>query len=256
MYKATEKDITCIGYRFIPGEWHKYNGKIVICKKGFHYCEKAIDILDNYPKDSRFWTVSVRGKVIYNYNKTKSVCREIGLDKELSWQQFISLVHKESDMEKLFRTRSCVMGNLKYCLLQGVDLHDTDLFMVGLSYANLSNTNLNGAHLEFAVLIETNLYGATLKGANLKRINLNKACLQEADLQEVNLQNSDLSGANLQGANLQGADLRDVCLRGANLQGANLQDAILYRVDLLGTNLQGVNLQGVTLQRHWRIMSM
>ena len=88
-----------------------------------------------------------------------------------------------------------------------------------LDSLNLQETDLSGANLAGADLI-----GATLIRANLFRANLFRA---------------DLSGANLAGADLTGADLSEADLTGATLIRANL-----FRANLIGAETSSANFAG------------
>ena len=246
-YKATNREVTCNDYTFVPGRWHRHHGRMSICESGFHYCKRAVDVLDSYPKRSRFWTVSVRGKTESNWNKTKFVCREIKLVSELSWQQFLYLIHKESDREELIRTREAIPGNLKRCILRNIDLPGAYLYEANLQEADLHNTNLSEANLERvcldnANLSKVNLYKATLSRANLYEANLCKANLYKTNFKDANISSADLSGANLDEANLHNASLCEANLDGASLCYADLRWADLYRARLRGADLRGANL--------------
>ena len=38
-YKATNKDMTCRGFRFELGKWYSAEGELDLCENGFHFCE-------------------------------------------------------------------------------------------------------------------------------------------------------------------------------------------------------------------------
>lgn len=130
---------------------------------------------------------------------------------------------------------------------RGVDLHNSQLTNVNLTFADLRDADLSGADLRYGdlsgadlVLVDfsgANLSGAKLTEANLGGAKLAKAHLSEADLGDANLQFADLADADLTGANLGGADLWAADLTGADLTGADFTGA-----DLTSTNLTGVNL--------------
>ncbi|WP_211289876.1 Serine/threonine-protein kinase B [Sporomusa silvacetica DSM 10669] len=71
--------------------------------------------------------------------------------------------YKQTDVNKLFKTKICLKGDLTYANLKGANLKGANLQGSNLKGANLQNANLQGANLKGA-----NLNGANLKGANLK----------------------------------------------------------------------------------------
>lgn len=61
-YKATDKDIKCRDYQFVPGEWHEHKGELSLCENGFHFCEQPSGPWSYYhKKETRIWKVEARG---------------------------------------------------------------------------------------------------------------------------------------------------------------------------------------------------
>jgi hypothetical protein len=58
-YKATDKNIRCLGYQFVPGQWHEHEGKVELCESGFHFCPDVAGPLYYYEKinNLRLWKV-------------------------------------------------------------------------------------------------------------------------------------------------------------------------------------------------------
>lgn len=48
-YKAFNKDMTCRGFQYAEGQEYEMEGPIKACERGFHACERAVDVLDYYP---------------------------------------------------------------------------------------------------------------------------------------------------------------------------------------------------------------
>ena len=48
-YKAFNKDMTCRDFQYAEGQEYEMEGPIKACKRGFHACERAVDVLDYYP---------------------------------------------------------------------------------------------------------------------------------------------------------------------------------------------------------------
>ena len=141
-----------------------------------------------------------------------------------------AIAYKESDLQKLLKTKKCVK----------CDLSKADLSFANLSEANLNYADLRRANLKYAVLPRANLASANLYGTNLQKAVLALANLSEADLRDADLRDANLYGANLSGANLSGANLS-----GANLTKANLKNADLTGIDLDSANIRDADLTGV-----------
>jgi len=92
-YKATNLNMQCLGYQFVLGQWHEYDGEVELCKQGFHFCLNKDGIDNYYPDkhDRRIWEVEVEGAVIGEFCgvKTKLVAKRIRFIKELPNDAFI-----------------------------------------------------------------------------------------------------------------------------------------------------------------------
>jgi hypothetical protein len=81
-YKAFDKNLTCINHQFEIGKTYKVEGKLAMCKNGFHYCQNILNCLRYYPVDSRFCEVSIGdSECMTGYDKT--VTRQITIDREI-----------------------------------------------------------------------------------------------------------------------------------------------------------------------------
>lgn len=85
-----------------------------------------------------------------------------------------------------------VLGGINF---DSVDLSDTDLRRIDLSYANLTDALLSGASLSFANLSNANLNRAYLMFANLNNAKLEGANFSKASMAITNLDSVDLSEA-------------------------------------------------------------
>lgn len=49
-YKAFNRDMTCMGFQYAEGETYELpeGQEAVMCERGFHACERAVDVLDYY----------------------------------------------------------------------------------------------------------------------------------------------------------------------------------------------------------------
>jgi hypothetical protein len=86
-YKATDKDIKCRDYQFIPGEWHEYDGEIKLCESGFHFCEQPSGPWCYYTNTgTRIWKVEAQGVLDIPREPGadfKLVCKKIRLVEEV-----------------------------------------------------------------------------------------------------------------------------------------------------------------------------
>ncbi len=103
----------------------------------------------------------------------------------------------------------------------GVDWSNCSFGFADLADIDVSNSNLRGVDLSYAILFRANM--------------------ASVDLRDAILRDAFLIGTNLSGANLTGADLSD-----ADLVGANLDNAILVRTDLSRSDVDLSSLAGAS----------
>ena len=83
-YKFMESDMTCRGFQYEIGKEYSLKSKLLLCKKGFHFCENPFDCLgyyNNIEGDKRLFLVESLGKVITVDNK--SVTNKIKIIEEI-----------------------------------------------------------------------------------------------------------------------------------------------------------------------------
>ena len=102
-YKVFEPDWTCMGYDYkrngnVIGEIYEMDGKIEICKRGFHYCPKLIDCFNYYSFDSnnKVAEIEVLGDIRVGDDGDKEVTNKFKIIRELSWHEVLELVNTGS----------------------------------------------------------------------------------------------------------------------------------------------------------------
>ena len=83
-YKAFDKNLTCRGMQYEIGKSYKLDGKLQICKNGFHFCKTIADCYRYYDmsEDTRICEVKVTGNVITDDN-VKFCTDEICIKREI-----------------------------------------------------------------------------------------------------------------------------------------------------------------------------
>ena len=92
-YKVTDKNMQCRGYQFELKKEFIHSGEPVLCKNGFHFCEKLINCFDYYSFDPENRVFEIVAKNVINDDGNKSVCSVIFFEKELTWFDVLSLVN-------------------------------------------------------------------------------------------------------------------------------------------------------------------
>ena len=79
-YKGFKKDMTCNGFQYEEGKEYQAEGKIELCKNGFHACEDPLDCFRYYPPaTSVFHEVEQDGEICKDKNgdDSKTVSSQI-----------------------------------------------------------------------------------------------------------------------------------------------------------------------------------
>lgn len=92
-YKGFDPNFYCMGFHYELGKKYIYDGKIEICKKGYHAVKNPIDVL-NYRShlNTEYAIVECSGEIEYSKDDTKFVSSEITIKKKLTFRSFIKHV--------------------------------------------------------------------------------------------------------------------------------------------------------------------
>jgi hypothetical protein len=86
-YKATDKNLRCLDFQFVPGEWHVIEGDIEFCARGFHFCDHPSGPWAYYDDpETRIWKVEAEQVLDLPTQPGadhKRVCKRIRLVEEL-----------------------------------------------------------------------------------------------------------------------------------------------------------------------------
>ena len=95
-YKGFDKDLKCKGFQYEVGKTYECDGEIKLCVNGFHFCKDPKQIIDYYGTLAacRYCEIEASGEIIEGDGKC--VCSKISIVREISLQEFLSLVNKGS----------------------------------------------------------------------------------------------------------------------------------------------------------------
>ena len=86
-YKATDENMKCHGFRFVLGKWAEASGDLLLCKNGFHFCEKPSGPRCHYNSvNARVFKVEAEDVLKGEFQAGadyKRVCRRIRLVEEV-----------------------------------------------------------------------------------------------------------------------------------------------------------------------------
>lgn len=97
-YKGFFDDLTCFhNFQFEIGKEYEHTGDIALCEKGFHFCERPMDVFAYYPYTGRerYCIVEGSGDIIRSDDNSKVVCSKIKIVSEISYYELIDITEKE-----------------------------------------------------------------------------------------------------------------------------------------------------------------
>ena len=83
-YKGFDKDLKCHGgFQYELGKEYEMDGPIKACSRGFHACERPLDVFNHYPPGSRFCRVEQSGETSRDAADTKIASSKIKIGAEI-----------------------------------------------------------------------------------------------------------------------------------------------------------------------------
>ena len=96
-YKIFNSDWTCLGFQYKPGETYEMDGKIELCDRGFHFCERLIDCFSYCTFDPRNKVAEVEALGAILSDGHKSCTNKIKIVREMDWHEVLDLVNTGKD---------------------------------------------------------------------------------------------------------------------------------------------------------------
>jgi hypothetical protein len=89
-YKALKKDLKCRGFQYEVGKTYEIDGKIELCKRGFHFCKNISDCFRYYGQsDALFAKIEALGEVIQADDDSKCVTNKIKILEEIPREEAV-----------------------------------------------------------------------------------------------------------------------------------------------------------------------
>ena len=85
-YKGFDKDLKCRNFQFEVGKEYEHDGKVKLCKSGFHFCENPQGVFGHYApgNGSRFAIVEAGGVSDERESDSKRVAKKLKIKSEIS----------------------------------------------------------------------------------------------------------------------------------------------------------------------------
>ena len=111
-YKGFDKNLCCRGFQYEIGKTYETDRTVGLCQWGFHFCRKLFDVNNYYSFnncDNRFCEVEAIGEIKDGDNK--SVTNKIKIVREISKEEFMSLINIGKDNSGVCNTGDCNTGD-------------------------------------------------------------------------------------------------------------------------------------------------
>ena len=85
-YKGFDKDLKCRDFQYEVGKEYEHDGKVKLCKSGFHFCENPQGVFGHYApgNGSRFAIVEAGGVSDERESDSKRVAKKLKIKSEIS----------------------------------------------------------------------------------------------------------------------------------------------------------------------------
>jgi hypothetical protein len=143
-YKCFNENLQCYNqFQYDVGKRYKHEGKISLCRSGFHFCRKAQDVFSYYDFDikNRVCEIIAHGEVFDMDNK--SVTNDIEIVRELTWNEVLKLVNSGKANSGLANSGNRNSGYRNSGNRNSGDLNSGDLNSGDLNSGNRNSGNRN-----------------------------------------------------------------------------------------------------------------
>ena len=112
-YKVFKPDWTCRDMQYEVGKSYEMTDEPVICKRGFHFCEKLVDCFDYYEFDSnnKVAEIEAYGDLDIEEGCNKCCTNKIKIIHELNWHEVFDLVNTGKDCTGNRNSGNCNSGD-------------------------------------------------------------------------------------------------------------------------------------------------
>ena len=95
-YKGVNNNMICLDMQYEQGVTYAMDGKIELCKRGFHFCEHLGQCFSFYDKfKSRFFEVEADGEIIRGIDK--NCCSRITFGREIEGRELYRYIYGYGD---------------------------------------------------------------------------------------------------------------------------------------------------------------
>ena len=93
-YKGFDKDLTCKGFKYEVGKIYEMKKELIICKRGFHFCNSLQDVLNHYPlhKNNSFCEIEAYSHTVSDIFYKKKATNKIKILRKLDLDEILDII--------------------------------------------------------------------------------------------------------------------------------------------------------------------
>ena len=115
-YKVFGPDWVCdpdgTPFRYAVGETYEMEEVPIVCKRGFHFCERAVDCFNYYDFSPKNKVAEVEAIGIIDSDGSKSCTNKIHIVREITWHELLDLVNTGNGCTGFGNSGNSNSGNL------------------------------------------------------------------------------------------------------------------------------------------------
>ena len=98
-------------FRYAVGETYEMEEVPIVCKRGFHFCARAVDCFNYYDFDPKNKVAEIEALGDIDSNGSTSCTNKIRIIREIPWQEILDLVNTGNGCTGIGNSGNCNSGN-------------------------------------------------------------------------------------------------------------------------------------------------
>ena len=149
-YKVFNPDWTCRGFQYEVGKCYETDEKPVVCKEGFHFCEKLVDCYDYYKFNdkNKVAEITAYGDIDIDHDQYGKKCctNKIKIEKELKRHEVLAMVNIGENCTGIKNTGNNNSGDYNDGNYNSGDYNIGDYNSRSYNGGNYNSGDHNGGH--------------------------------------------------------------------------------------------------------------
>lgn len=98
-------------FQYAVGETYEMEEVPIVCERGFHFCERAVDCFNYYGFDPKNKVAEIEALGDIDSDESKSCTNKIHIIREIPWQEILDLVNAGNGCTGMGNSGNCNSGN-------------------------------------------------------------------------------------------------------------------------------------------------